>query len=303
MKKIFLGNSELEVSQLCLGTMYFGSKVDERTSFKILDAYLDHGGNFIDTANNYAWWIALGNESENLIGKWIAQRNNREDFILATKIGSKPVNLPSQEYQREGLRKDTIIKAVEDALKRLNTDSVDLCYIHADLEEYPIEERLEALEILQTQGKIRNKGCSNITSKRVELSEKVNAEKEYSNFKAVQQKYSYLLPNEVENAGTLKILNQDLLETSKTLNLSILTYSVLLSGAYSRSWEEMSADYISEENKKKFRLMEDGAIALGCSNSQWVLRWVMNQSDRIIPLIAASSLDQLKENIGALAIE
>lgn len=302
MRKKELGLSNTIVSELCLGTMYFGTKTDQKTAFKILDRYVSSGGNFIDTANNYSWWIGgTGDESEKVLGTWMATNKNRNEVVLASKIGSRPSDPKASRIIYEGLRKETILSAVDESLKRLKTEYLDVCYIHTDQKEYPLEERLEALEILKSHGKIRYKGCSNISNERYLESENLNEQNKLSSFQAIQQKFSYLLPNNIDKNAPLKFLNKEMIDITEERGSLLLTYSVLLSGAYSRSWDEVSSEYQSLENKVLFEKMKFEAKELGCTPSQWVLRWVMNQSKNIIPLIAASSEKQLREGISSLS--
>jgi aryl-alcohol dehydrogenase-like predicted oxidoreductase len=304
MLKKNLGFSNTLVSELCLGTMYFGTKVNKINSFDILDAFVDAGGTFIDTANNYCYWIGgTGNESEELLAKWITERKNRERIIVASKVGARPLDPRESVLEFEPLIKNSIINAVNDSLERLNTDYLDMCYIHADFKEYPLEERLEAIELLEKQGKIRFKGCSNITTDRFLESEIINQKNQFSSFQSVQQKFSYLLPENINDNDTLKFLDKELISIAEQRNVSLLAYSVLLSGAYSRDWNEIPIIYQCSENKNRFEKMKYHALELGCTRSQWVLRWVMNQSDKIIPLISASSIEQLLENIGSLSFQ
>ena len=301
MQKKNLGNTSVEVSELCLGTMYFGTKVDEFKSFKILDRFVDLGGNFIDTANNYCWWIGgSGDESENLIGKWMKLRNNRSDIVLASKIGARPIDPRSANIEFEGLRKETIISDVNDSLSRLKTDYIDLCYIHADFEEYPLNERLEALYVLESEGKIRFSGCSNIKATRVEESKQVCEKKKWSTHQAIQQKFSRLLPDIIDKNAPLKFLDDDMIRYAEENNTSILTYSVLLSGAYNKGYQHLPEEYASTANKETFNLIVERSKELSCTPSQYVLMWVKKQSEQIIPLVAASSIEQLDENISAL---
>jgi aryl-alcohol dehydrogenase-like predicted oxidoreductase len=304
MLKKSLGTSETPVSELCLGTMYFGTKMDTARSFEILDAFVDAGGNFIDTANNYCYWNGgTGNESEELLAQWMSHRKNRNRIILASKIGARPLNPRASNIEFEKLSKESILNAVNDSLKRLNTEYLDVCYIHADFKEFPLEERLEALELLEKQGRIRLKGCSNITTDRFLDSETINQKNDFSSFQAVQQKFSYLLPEISDKSNTLKFLDKELISYAEQRNISLLTYSVLLSGAYAKGWGEVPVEYLSSENKVKFEKIKQDALELGCTPSQWVLRWVMKQSDKIIPLIAASNIEQLLENIGGLSFQ
>lgn len=303
-----LGQSDIQVSEACLGTMYFGTTVDEKNAFQVLDAFIDRGGNFIDTANNYCYWNGkgMGDESELLISKWLKARNNRSDIILASKIGARPelpemTNPSDANFKLEGLRKETIIKAVEDSLRRLDTDYLDLCYIHADLEAYPLEERWEALHQLETSGKIRLKGCSNYKPDRLAESENVGRQLTGNGSHALQQKMSYLLPANIDPNGVLRFVDDAIVDYVEEHQLSLLTYSVLLSGAYEKGYDTLPNVYFSEQNKAKFERVLSEAEQQGITPSQWVLREIQATSKQIIPLVAASSLKQLSLNLDAFS--
>lgn len=188
-----LGNSNLKVSPICLGTMYFGTKTDQAQSGRLLDAYLHHGGNFIDTSNNYAFWMehGVGDESELVLGHLLKQQP-RDRIVLATKCGARPKTYAGNldQIEMEGLRKATIIKAVEDSLRRLSTDYIDLLYGHIDFLEYPVQERLEAFAALKKSGKVRAFGISNTWAWRVEESLQLSRENGLPAYCAVQQKFS-----------------------------------------------------------------------------------------------------------------
>jgi len=293
-----LGSTDNSVSACCLGTMYFGTKVNETNAHALLDGFLDHGGNFIDTANNYAYWIGgNGEESELLLGKWMQKRGNRNDIILATKIGAMPHDRNNPTSSLEGLDYQTIIKGCEDSLKRLRTDYIDLYYIHADLQQYPLEERWEALYQLEKAGKIRLKGSSNYELDRLMTSEEIAHNSSSSASSALQQKMSYLLPNAVRPESNLKFVSNEIIQYIEEQKISLLTYSVLLSGAYERTFDELPEEYRSEENREKLQQVQYEAKAQNCTPSQWVLQWISEQSDQIIPLIGASTVDQLEANI------
>jgi len=300
MNRKQLGKSDIKVSECCLGTMYFGTKVTETKAFSVLDAFLDFGGDFLDTANNYAYWVGgNGEESELLLGKWMQQRHNRDKVVLATKVGAMPMDRNNPESPLEGLRKETIIKGCESSLKRLKTDYIDLFYIHADLKQYPLEERWEALYQLEKSGKIRSKGCSNYEIERLKSSELMGNEICGSGSVALQQKMSYLHPNKVRPDSNLRFVDDTILEYVNNQKISLLTYSVLLSGAYEKTFEDLPEAYQSQENREKFEKVKTNALEQDMTPSQWVLKWIRSKSEQIIPLIAASSTEQLKVNLRA----
>jgi len=157
LKTQVLGQTGVEVSSLCLGAMYFGSRNDEATSYRILDQYVAAGGSFIDTANIYAMWVQgyHGGESETLLGKWMQERRNRQHMFIASKVGFNyqdvPISLSARWIEEE----------CNKSLRRMNIETIDLYYAHCDDRETPLEETLEAFNRLVKAGKVRFIGASN----------------------------------------------------------------------------------------------------------------------------------------------
>src|SRR5262245_41256134 len=166
MQKRQLGKSDLTVAPLCLGGNVFGWTADEETSFAVLDAFVDAGFNFIDTADVYSKWAPghHGGESETIIGDWLKRRRKRDDVVIATKVGS------AMAPDKKGLSKAWTARAVEDSLRRLNTDYIDLYQSHRDDEGTPVEQTLEAYGALIKAGKVRAIGASNFTPARLAAS-------------------------------------------------------------------------------------------------------------------------------------
>ena len=156
-----IGSSDLDVSRLCLGANVFGWTADRDASFAVLDAFVAAGGNFVDTADSYMWRIPgnSGGESETIIGEWFAARGNRDAVVVATKVGSLP--------SRPGLRAANIAAAVEDSLRRLQTDYIDLYWAHKDDPDTAQEETLAAFDALVRAGKVRAIGASNYSAERL----------------------------------------------------------------------------------------------------------------------------------------
>jgi aryl-alcohol dehydrogenase-like predicted oxidoreductase len=165
MERRSLGRSGLQVSPLCFGGNVFGWTADEATSFHLLDAFLDAGFNFVDTADVYSVWVRghRGGESETILGRWMKARGNRERVVVATKVGME------MGPGRKGLRPAYIRASVEDSLKRLQTDVIDLYQTHQDDPDTPFEETLGALADLVREGKVRAIGASNIAAERLTL--------------------------------------------------------------------------------------------------------------------------------------
>src|SRR6266700_7544144 len=177
-----LGRTDLHVSPLCLGGNVFGWTADEATSFAVLDAFVAGGGNFIDTANVYSAWVPghKGGESETVLGNWLAARKNRDQVIIATKVGS-----PMGDGGN-GLARDYIFKAVEDSLSRLQTDYIDLYQSHRDDRDTPLEETLEAFDVLIKQGKVRAIGASNYIAKRLTEALQISQQHGFARYETLQ---------------------------------------------------------------------------------------------------------------------
>ncbi|MCX3288156.1 aldo/keto reductase [Streptomyces sp. NEAU-H22] len=179
-----IGQSDLKVFPLCLGGSVFGWTVDQDTSFAVLDAYLEAGGNFIDTADSYSQWAPgnHGGESETVIGRWLATRKVRDQVVIATKVGRKE--------GLSGLGRKVIHQAVEDSLRRLRTDRIDLYYTHADDPGTPLEETLTAMDALVSAGKVRHIAASNTTADRLSEALAVSEKAGVARFVAVQPPYN-----------------------------------------------------------------------------------------------------------------
>jgi aryl-alcohol dehydrogenase-like predicted oxidoreductase len=179
MKTRTLGHSSLEVTPLCLGGNVFGRTIKGQEAFAVLDAYVEAGGNFIDTADIYS-----SGESEEIIGSWIKQRGNRDRVIIATKLG-KPM-----APDKRGLSRKYIFEAVEASLKRLQSDVIDLYQSHEDDPGTPLEETMQAFDELVKQGRVRFIGASNFTAKRLTEAQKVSQQHGYVRYESLQPFYN-----------------------------------------------------------------------------------------------------------------
>jgi aryl-alcohol dehydrogenase-like predicted oxidoreductase len=186
MKRRKLGNTGFDVAPLAFGGNVFGWTVDEPTSFRLLDAFVDAGFNLIDTADSYSRWVSghQGGESETIIGRWIAARGHHDDVVVATKVGS------DMGLGRRCLRKDYIIGAVEGSLRRLQVDAIDLYQSHWDDETTPFDETLEAYATLLAQGKVRAIGASNLSAGRLQQALDVSARSNLPRYLTLQPPYN-----------------------------------------------------------------------------------------------------------------
>lgn len=307
MQKVQWKGSDEKVSAMCLGTMYFGSRVDKETSYRILDAYFDAGGRFLDTANNYAFWIDgfVGDESESLLGRYFADRGNRKDVFLATKLGARTVERDDGSKGWEGASPSAIQRAIDGSLKRLRVDNVDLLYIHVDDRDTPFEDSLEALGRLVQRGKVRYVGISNVTAWRFSEAKTISRLKGLSSFAAVQNFYTYLRPRVDRDFAWI---GPEFTDMAKTLgDFNLLAYGPLLKGAYARGefqpWDDQAERFTTADSKARLECLNQLARELGVSVNQLVLAYVMHTDPGIIPVFGASTLEQFQDSVGALEIK
>jgi aryl-alcohol dehydrogenase-like predicted oxidoreductase len=291
MKKRKLGHSGIEVAPLALGGNVFGWTVDEPTAFTILDAFVAAGFNLIDTADTYSRWVPgnKGGESETIIGKWLKQSGNRKKVIIATKVGSE------MGPNRKGLTKAYILRAAEDSLQRLQTDTIDLYQSHKDDPDTPLDETLEAYAQLIKQGKVRVIGASNYSAKRLSEAIQISARKGYTGYQSLQPRYN--LYDRAEYESSLEPLCRE-------HGMGVITYSSLASGfltgkyrsATDRSKSIRGQGIIIYLNERGFRILEalDQAAKRYNSTPAGVsLAWLIARPGITAPIASATSVEQL----------
>ncbi|GHO99079.1 aldo/keto reductase [Reticulibacter mediterranei] len=305
MKQIPLGQTGIDVSALCLGCMFFGTLTAREMAYQLADRYFEAGGRFFDTANNYAFWIdgATGDESETVLGRWLKSRKNRDQIILATKVGARPGRPGGGFESWEGLSARAIEQAVEGSLTRLGTDYLDLYYAHIDDRQTPLEETLAAFDRLVTAGKVRAIGCSNLMAWRIEQARSISRLHDWAAYCCVQQRYSYLQPRPKATFETQIVASQELLDYCQIhKDFSLLAYSPLLSGAYTRQDVALPPQYRSSDTEARLGALATVAAETGATANQIVLAWLLQDTPSVIPVIAASNKTQLDENLGTLQV-
>ncbi|MFY7898575.1 MAG: aldo/keto reductase [Chitinophagaceae bacterium] len=294
MQYKLLGKTGLKVSEICLGTMGFGTEwnwgADKQTSFDILDTFVNNGGNFIDTANRYT-----EGTSEKFIGEFVTQ-NDRDYFVIATKY-SLFDNLTNPNAS--GNNRKNLMRSVEQSLQRLNTDFIDLLYLHIWDNLTPIEEVMRALDDLISQGKVNYIGISDtpawIISKGNTLAELMG----WSQFVALQVEYSLIQ----------RTPERELLPMAKHFGLTVTPWAPLAGGALTGKYLKGDKGRLPENSKR----LNDRSIAitkevmaiaeeLGAQPSHVALKWTMQQPFSSIPIVGATKLTQLQENLAAVNI-
>ncbi|GAB3456277.1 aldo/keto reductase [Actinophytocola sediminis] len=311
MQSIELGRTGERVSQLALGAMLMGTATDEPTSARILDRYLELGGSFVDTANGYAWWHAPGypgGESEQLLGRWLSSRR-RDDVFLATKGAAwvadperwrdQPNNAPYSGAGGQTLRRE-----LEDSLRRLGTDHVDLYYVHVDDLDTPLEETLSALAELVAAGKTRYLGWSNVRTWRLERIRALCERHGWPAPVAVQQQHSYLRPTAGTGSRGIAVESEQLDHLRHNRELTLVAYSPLLKGAYgnpARRGHHVMSAYRGPAADARFATVATLAGELGVTPNQVVLAWLLHQTEPApVTLIGPRTFAQAAESFAAL---
>ncbi|AGF58692.1 aldo/keto reductase [Clostridium saccharoperbutylacetonicum] len=291
MKKIQLGKSSINASVIGLGAINFGTAISEDTAFKLMDHYVLNGGNLIDTANNYAVWNGGdGSESEKTIGKWIKRNGKNKDLFIATKLGALPKEAGKRDFSdMQGLSSSVIIDSVNKSLDNLNVDYIDLLYLHVDDFNTPQEETLGALNELINKGLIKEIGCSNFRTWRIESARNICLKNNYKFFCAVQQRFSYLSPTIDSDFFPQVPANRELesyIDYHK--DLTLMAYSPLLGGQYNtdKIKKDEYKTYFNEIKLKKL-LNEQSDPNL------YVLNYINTQFGGSVALVRTSKVDHL----------
>ena len=298
MKTVPLGNTGETVSSLCLGAMYLGTRQNQAESFQLLDQYTEAGGTFIDTANIYAHWISgfKGGESETVLGDWIKERKNRNQLFIASKVGFGYPGVPAT------LKAEVIEQECKKSLKRLGIETIDLYYAHNDDRNTPLEETLEAFHRLKDAGKIRYIGASNYLAWRLEEARWISLTNEWPEYCCVQQRHTYIRRKHGTSFTPQVAANEDLLDYCKNQGITLLAYSALLSGAYSRSDRAFSEQYLGADTENRVAALHAVSKESGATLNQVILAWMLQSDPPVLPLIAASTTEQMQENLDALNV-
>jgi aryl-alcohol dehydrogenase (NADP+) len=288
-----LGRTDLDVFELCLGGNVFGWTADEAASRDVLDAYAGAGGNFIDTANSY---LVEHGRSETIIGRWMADRGNRDEIVLATKVGGGKGAV-------RNLRAETIEREAQASLERLQTDRIDLYYAHFDDEATPLEESLRAFDALVRAGTVRHIAASNYTPERLTAALELQREHGLAEFVALQPHY-----NLVERG-----FERTLLPVAEAWDLAVLPYYGLAKGFLTGKYRAGGAAIDSPRADSARAYLEGGAAVLAALDeaagahavpvAAVALAWLRAQPRIVAPIASARTTDQLEEILPSAALE
>ena len=300
MEKRELGASGIKVTPLCFGGNVFGWTADKQTSFSLLDAFVDSGFDFVDTADVYSTWVPgnKGGDSEMIIGEWLKKSGNRDKVIIATKVG-KPMGT-----DKKGLSKAYITRAVEDSLKRLQTDYIDLYQSHDDDKDTPLAETMETFTDLIKQGKVRTIGASNYGADRFKESLKVSRDNGFVTYQTLQPEYNLYDRAEYE---------RELEPVCRENMIGVITYYSLASGFLTgkyRSENDLSKSqrgngikrYLNDRGFSILNALDKVAKEYNTSPASVAIAWVIARPGITAPIASATSVRQLNELTKAIEL-
>jgi len=292
-----LGRSGLQVSPIAFGGNVFGWSADEKTSFSLLDAFVDAGFNLVDTADVYPAWVPgnRGGESETIIGRWLARSGRRDKVVLATKV--------AKWAEHPGLSADNINDAVEDSLRRLQTDVIDLYQAHEDDESVPLEETLGAFARLVEAGKVRAIGASNYSAARLREALKVSADYHLPRYETLQPEYNLYDRNGYET---------ELEALAREQSIGVISYYSLASGFLTGKYRsaadvgksaargaKVAEQYLNPRGLRILQALDDIAASHNATPAQIALAWLIARPGITAPIVSATSVQQLQEVLAA----
>jgi aryl-alcohol dehydrogenase-like predicted oxidoreductase len=301
MQTKVLGSSNIQVVPLMLGGNVFGWTADAPTSFRILDAFVDRGFNFIDTADVYSRWLPgnHGGESETILGQWFKQSGKRDKVVLATKVGN------DMGDGKQGLAKKYILEEVEASLKRLQTDHIELYQSHKDDESTPLQETLEAYQQLIQQGKVRIIGASNYKAARLTEAIELAQKHGLPVYQTLQPEYNLYDRQDYE---------QNLAPVAEKFYLGVVPYFSLASGFLTGKYKTVEdtkdakrgsrvEKYFDDRGKKILKALDEVAAETHAKQATIALAWLLAQPTITAPIASATSTDQLESLFAAVDLK
>lgn len=301
MERRKLGNSGLEIAPLVFGGNVFGWTVDEATSFRLLDGFVEAGYNLIDTADLYSMWAPgnKGGESETIIGRWMKERGNRDQVLIATKLGFE------MGPDMKGLSRQYMFRAVEDSLRRLQTDYIDLYQAHKDDTETPLAETLSAFAELMEQGKIRAVGASNYSADRLAEALQISKAQRLPRYESLQPLY---------NLSDREPFEKELQPLCVKENIGVIPYYALASGFLTGKYRseadsskskrgEGTLKYLTERGQRILKALDQIASEKNARPAQVAIAWLLTRLSITAPIASATSLEQLDDLIKGTTLQ
>ncbi|MCL4454247.1 MAG: aldo/keto reductase [Deinococcus sp.] len=308
-----LGSSGLKVYPIALGSMQFGWTADENTAQQVMDAFVEGGGNLIDTADIYSMWSPPnpGGVSEEIIGRWIKSRKNRDRVLVATKVrgpmGVNGVEGKTHPLQREGLSRRWIMKACEDSLRRLQVDHIDLYQMHWIDPETPIEESLSAFTDLVRKGYVRYIGCSNFSAWRLMQALWASDKHGFESFVSIQPEYSIAQPTRAN-------FEREIARVCENYGIGIIPYSPLAGGFLTGKYQKgqplpdsvraqgIAGSKFNDQNFATLDKLKEIASSKGTTVAAVALAWLLSRPMMTAPIVGANSVKQLQDLLPAATL-
>ena len=301
MNRLKLGESDLEVPELCFGGNVFGWTINEKESLRMLDELQEKGLTFIDTSNNYSHWAPgnVGGESEAIIGKWFKESKKRHNIVLSTKVGG------SMKDVQRGLSRDNIRMGVESSLRRLNTDYIDLYFAHHDDLNVSQEETMSIFNDLVREGKVRYLGASNLEVNRIKAANELCKEKGWTKYIAIQPLYN-LYDREKYEKEYLPLVKEE--------SLAVMSYFALASGFLTGKYKtqedisnsqrkEMVKGYLNERGLRIIESLSVVANRYQAQIAEVAIAWQIHKPDISTPIVSATNAKQLESIIKATSLK
>ena len=303
MNYITLKNTDLIVSTIALGTDVYGTALDEKTSYELLDYFTENGGNVIDTANIYGGWAPGGRgASEKLIGRWFKARGGRDKCIISTK-GGHPV--PST-MNVSRLSKKELTEDLDESLKRLGTDYIDIYWLHRDDESLEVQSIMDTLDGFVKEGKVRFIGMSNWSCKRIEKAQRYAEKAGKTKLVSSQIQYSVAHPNYENNDPTLVIINEDEYNYFKNHDMTVFAYASQAKGFFSKMFaggksalsDKARERYLNDVSIKRYKKLVEISKDTGMTVGEAAIAVLSSSCDfDTIPIVGCKNIRQLKESM------
>lgn len=307
------GQAARRVSTLCLGVLPFGTTVDEAPSFRLLDRFVEAGGTFLDTSNNYAFWApgGRGGESEALLGRWRAARGIGDEVVVCTKSGALP-STPGTSYEdgSDGLSPAALDAAAEASARRLGTERLDVLLGHIEDHDTPIEKTAEAYAALVDEGRVGIWGLSNHTLPHLERARAADTAAGRPGAQVLQYRYTYTRPRHWDpmangrqvaaDDGILEFVRRGSPVSGRPV---LMAYSPLLNGSYTRQDRPLPELYDHAGTRRRLAALDEVAARTGATRNQVVLAWLMAHDIPVVPVFGASTPGQLEEALESAELE
>ncbi len=303
MKKIKLSGSNIDVSVISYGVADFGTQINESNADQLISAYIEAGGNLLDTAHCYAFWEKNGlGASERALGASLKRLGCRDSVYIVSK-GGHPDGGPAYQRPKEFLSETTISKDIDESLDRLGFDVIDVYFLHRDDGHTPVSEIIEMLNSHVKAGKIRTLGASNWSADRMDAANRYAESKGLLGFSVSQDQVSLVIPDwKITADPTNRYIDEDEVVFHTRTQIPVMAYSATAGGYFAGRGHD-SGTFARPENTRKYERCLELSKEIGCTPTQVAIAWLLHQSYPVIPLFSSGSMDHVKEVMSSEKVE